>query len=116
MTEQEKITFVQAFFDAPTPTSGECTVALTVAKHRVMQQRYGLVGFSEAAPFPTQYELEQCELAVRYISRKGGYGEVAHKENGVDRSWASEDDLDILKRIPPLAKVVGGTADADAES
>lgn len=116
MTDNEKIAFVQAFFDAPTPTSGECTVALTVAEHRIMQQRYGLAGFSDTTPFPSQYELEQCELAVRYISRKGGYGEVAHNENGVSRTWANEDDLDILKRIPPLAKVVGGTANADAES
>ena len=62
---------------------------------------------------PAQFEMEQCELAVRYFARRGAYGEVAHNENGINRAWASEDDLDIMKRIPPLAKVVGGTANAD---
>ena len=118
MTEQEKITFVQAFFDNA-PSVSDCTVALLVSKQRVMQQRYALVGFDDATPFPTQFEIEQCELAVRYIARKGGYGQVTHSENGISRTWASEDDLDILKRIPPIAKVVsrsGGEEDAESIS
>lgn len=112
MTDNQKIAFVQAFFDDP-PTDKECQVALQVAEHRVMVQRYGLTGFTDATAFPSQFEMEQCELAVRYFARRGAYGEVTHNENGINRAWASEDDLDILKRIPPLAKVVGGTANAD---
>ena len=110
MTDSEKIAFVQAFFDTA-PSVADCTVALLVSKNRVMQQRYGLAGFSDTTPFPTQFEIEQCELAVRYISRKGGYGQVTHSENGISRTWASEDDLDILKRIPPIAKIVARSAE-----
>ena len=114
MTDQEKITFVQAFFDTA-PSVSDCTIALLVSKQRIMRQRYGLTGMSESTPFPSQYEIEQCELAVRYIARKGGYGQVTHSENGISRTWASEDDLDILKRIPPLAKVVARFEDEEEE-
>ena len=106
MTDNEKITMVQAFFE-DAPSTAVCTAALLKGRYAVMQQRYGLVGFTDDTPFPVQFEMEQCELAARWISRQGGYGEIAHNENGINRTYASEDDSDILKRIPPYAKVVG---------
>ena len=105
MTDNEKRQMVQAHFEGELPEY-LVNAALVKGRAAVMQQRYGLVGWTEETAFPTQFEMEQCELAARWISRQGGYGEVTHKENGIDRTWASEDDTDILKKIPPLAKVM----------
>lgn len=105
MTDNEKQVMLQAFFEDELPSSLK-TAALMKGRHAVMQQRYALVGWTEDTEFPAQFDMEQVELAARWISRQGGYGEVSHNENGINRTWGSEDDTDILKKIPPLAKVV----------
>lgn len=112
MTDNEKITLVQAFFD-DAPSTALCTVALKKAHYAVMQQRFSLVGWTEETEFPAQFDMEQVELAARFISRMGGLGEVSHNENGINRTWASEDDTDILKRIPPFIKVVANESVSD---
>ena len=54
-----------------------------------------------------RYDMIQCELGSRYFLRRGGQGEINHEENGVNRQWASVDDIDILNRLTPFAKVGG---------
>lgn len=57
----------------------------------------------EGAEVPEKYQMLQCQLAVRYIARRGGYGEISHSEGGVSRSWASPDDADLLNQVTPKA-------------
>ena len=59
----------------------------------------------EGASVPEKYQMLQCQLAARYIARRGGDGEVSHSEGGVSRSWASPDDADLLSRVTPLAGI-----------
>ena len=106
MTDNEKIEMIQAHFADEIPST-LLAVALVKGRYAVMQQRFGLVGWDEDTDFPVQFDMEQVELAARWISRQGGYGEIAHNENGINRTYGSEDDIDILKKIPPLAKVGG---------
>lgn len=54
---------------------------------------------------PARYEMTQCELASRLFLRRGGEGEKAHNENGINRTYGSVDDEDILSRLTPYAKV-----------
>jgi hypothetical protein len=56
---------------------------------------------------PARYDTIQCELASRLFLRRGSEGETTHEENGVNRSYGSVDDSDILQRLTPFAKVGG---------
>lgn len=56
---------------------------------------------------PEEYEMLQCELAARYFFRMGGEGELAHNENGVNRTYHTTNDEELLREIIPYAKVVG---------
>ena len=56
---------------------------------------------------PTDYDVLQCQLAARYFLRRGGEGEVTHSENGINRTYGSVNDSDLLQEIVPFAKVGG---------
>lgn len=63
----------------------------------------GSVGVTEV---PKKYAVLQAELAARYSLRAGGEGEISHNENGVNRTYGSVNDEDLLREIMPYAKVM----------
>ena len=79
-------------------------VYLAKAEEAILNEMYPF-GCGENAVVPQRYNMTQCELAVRYILRRGAEGESAHNENGINRTYASVNDSDILSRI---MQVVGG--------
>lgn len=46
-----------------------------------------------------KYERLQCKLAARYILRRGAEGETAHNENGINRTYKSVNDEDLLCEV-----------------
>lgn len=56
---------------------------------------------------PSEYDVLQCQLAARYFLRRGGEGEVTHSENGINRTYGSVNDSDLLQEIVPFAKIGG---------
>ena len=56
---------------------------------------------------PSEYDVLQCQLAARYFLRRGGEGEVTHSENGINRTYGSVNDSDLLQEIVPFGKVGG---------
>ena len=56
--------------------------------------------------FEPRYEMLQVKLATRYFLRRGGEGEIRHSENGIDRTYGSVNDEDLLMEITPFAKVI----------
>jgi hypothetical protein len=48
---------------------------------------------------PEKYEMLQCELATRYLQRRGGEGEITHNENGINRTYGSVNDSDLLQEV-----------------
>ena len=104
MTEAEKIAYVKAISDETDETA--ISAFLSKAKSAILNEMYRVwSAWPENASVPARYEIAQCELAVRYLNRRGGEGETVHKENGVDRTYGSPDDADILRRITPIAEV-----------
>lgn len=104
MTEFEKIAYVETISDE---TDEDIISAfLTKAESAILNEMYRVwSAWPEDAKVPEKYHVAQCELAVRYIYRRGGEGETAHSENGINRTWDSPDDADILRRITPIAEV-----------
>ena len=105
MTDEQKIAKVKTLVENdPSATDEVCGVYLELAQDAILGRRYPF-GIPDVYDI-SQYDLKQCELASRYFLRRGGQGEITHNENGVNRTYQSVNDEDILRTIPQIAKVV----------
>ena len=103
MTEQDKINFISAHVNDSSVTESIIKAYIADAEDSVRKRMYPLGNGEETVP--ERYDVTVCKLAVRYILRRGGEGELSHTENGVSRSYGSVDDSDILRTIIPYAKL-----------
>ena len=109
MKKAEKIARVQTLLDNdPLATDDLITVLLEDAENTILNRIYPF-GIPDDAEMPYRYEVLQCRLAQRYFLRRGAEGEIVHNENGVNRTYDSVDDRDLLDTIVPIAKAIGVT-------
>lgn len=107
MTTAEKIARVQTLLDNDASASASLvTILLDDAEIAILNRIYPF-GIPNDAEMPTRYESIQCKLAQRYFLRRGAEGEIAHNENGVNRTYDSVDDEDLFKTVVPIAKAIG---------
>ena len=90
-----------------TATDDLIKVYLRLASNKMLERLYPFDADKEESDLPERYETIQCELASRLFLRRGGEGETNHEENGVNRTYATVDDEDLLSRLTPFAKVGG---------
>ena len=104
MTVKEKIELVKVLGDGDTRlTDAVVSALLSQAKTVMLAKRYP---FGEVdTELPAKYDTIQCQLAIRYYSRMGAEGEIAHTENGIARTYASVNDNDLLNMIVPVVGV-----------
>ena len=104
MTEQEKISFINAIA-GETISSTISTAMLKRAEYAIRNRMYPfnlpLDSNGSAITFvvPEQYETLQCELALRYYDKMGAEGESVHIENGIHRHYDSSTEEDLLKEV-----------------
>ena len=91
MTTAEKITMAQTLIGDTAATDALVSVYLDDANSAILRRRYQML---------------QVKLAVRYFLRRGGEGEMRHSENGIDRTYGSVNDEDLLMEVTPFAKVI----------
>ena len=105
MTDAEKLTMAQTLIGTdPDATDALVTVYLDDAKAAILRRRYPF-GIPDGAEIEPLYEMLQVKLAVRYFLRRGGEGEIAHNENGINRTYGSVNDEDLLMCVTPFAKI-----------
>ena len=105
MTQQNKIARVKTLLDNDSAaTDSLITVFLDEANDLILNRMYPF-GIPQGTEIPTRYETYQCRLAQRFFLRRGAEGEIVHNENGVNRTYESVDDEDILRNIIQIAKV-----------
>ena len=108
MTDVEKIAMVKTLVENDAEATDEVVpVYLNLALNAMLERLFPYDSTKEAEDVPVRYDTLQCELAARYFLRRGGQGEISHEENGINRTYGSVDDEDILKRLTPFAKVGG---------
>ena len=87
------------------------TVYLDLAEDLVMRRLYPF-GSPQGATLPSSLEVKVLEVAAYMINKRGAEGQTAHKENGVDRTYAAGGvPDDMLREIVPMAVAVGGATD-----
>lgn len=105
MTDFEKIATVKTMLgDCEDATDDIIQVYLQMAENTMLKRLYPFATTPQI--LPSQYEMDECELAVRYINRRGAEGETSHNENSINRTYGSVDDNDILLRLIPFAKLL----------
>jgi len=105
MTETEMILTVQSLLGNDTEATEEVvSLYLQMALQKMVDRLYPFDDTKTS--IPERYQMTQCELAVRLFLRRGGEGEKAHNENGINRTYGSVDDEDILSRLTPFAKLI----------
>ena len=107
MTQEQMVSTMKALVGDDTLTNEIAGVYLHLASAKMLKRLYPFDDTKEESDIPASYHIDQCELGARLFLRKGGEGEVSHEENGVNRTYASVDDEDILSRLTPFAKVGG---------
>ena len=80
-------------------------VYLRLAAAKILDKCYPFGYDTETATVPERYKNKQLDLAVILYYKRGAEGETTHNENGVNRSFESEQS--ILKSVTPNVKVVG---------
>ena len=108
MTQAEKIAMVKTLVENDADaTDTVVPVYLTLAMNKMLERLYPYDTGKDSGDIPVRYDTVQCELAARLFLRRGSEGENNHEENGVNRTYATVDDEDILCRLTPFAKVGG---------
>lgn len=105
MTLTEKITMAQTLIGDSEATDSLVSAYLEDAKLAILRRRYPF-GLPDSADIEPLYEMLQVKLAVRYFLRRGGEGEITHNENGINRTYGSVNDEDLLMCVTPFAKVI----------
>ena len=107
MTDAEKIDIVTTLVDHdPEATTEVVRVYLLSAAQRILDRLYPYNREKYADGVPEEYGYLHCELAARLFLRRGGEGEKSHEENGINRTYDSVDDEDILSRLTPYVAVM----------
>jgi hypothetical protein len=107
MNDAEKTAMVQTLVENDSEATAEIVaVYLALACNAMLERLFPYDSGKTAENIPPRYDSLQCELAARYFLRRGGQGEIAHSENGVNRTYQSVNDEDLLRMIPQIAKVM----------
>ena len=77
---------------------------LRISKQKILNRRFPFDEKCRQGEVPEEYEMLQLELACTLINKRGAEGESVHNENGVSRSYRTEND--ILFEITPLVGVL----------
>lgn len=108
MTTAEKIAYIRKLMPdiSDTELSDDVVaVYLELSEHSILERRYPY-GIPDNIEFPARYDLLSCEITAALISKMGGEGEIAHSENGINRTYASSFiPGDMLKSVVPFVGV-----------
>ena len=104
----EEIALVRTLAGDPSADDALAGAYLRVARGAILAARNPLADDPSSCAWEARYDTLLCEVAADLLCRRGAEGETAHKENGVDRTWASAGiSRHLLQRVVPRGRVMG---------
>lgn len=102
MTTEEKLVRLEVLISPDTAGNDLLMILLDQAAGVVLNRRYPY-GVPEGAEVPCEYEHIQIQIAVELFSKRGAEGQIAHNENGINRTYEAADvSPSLLRRIVPV--------------
>ena len=114
MTDAEKLTILKMVVgDADTDETLSAYLSLALSK---MLNRLYPYDNSDERTLPARYDALHIEIAAYMLNKRGGEGETAHRENGINRTYADADiPKDLLSQIVPYCGVIGVIEDESSQ-
>lgn len=104
MTDTDKITLLKQMYDGD-ESDAVLSTYLSLAADKILNRLYPYD--TSKTEIPDRYVRTQISIACYLLGKRGAEGETAHKENGIDRTYASADvPEDMLKDIVPFCGVI----------
>ena len=104
MTDNEKLELLKNMYDGD-ESDAVLSTYLALAADKILNRLYPFD--TSKTEIPDRYIRTQISIACYLLGKRGAEGETAHKENGIDRTYASADvPEDMLKDIIPLCGVM----------
>lgn len=86
------------------------TTCLNIAGRKICNRCYP---FRECTTVPQKYYALQIEIAAYLVNKMGAEGEIAHNENGINRTYESASVPEsMLREITPFIGTFGGADNA----
>ena len=107
MTQAEKLQLLKAMV-GDSDTEEVLLAYLNIAGNKIINRAYPYESeVIEVTEVPTRYDFLQCEIAAYLLNKRGAEGEVAHRENGIDRTYESSDVPEsMLSSVTPMCGVL----------
>ena len=107
MSENEKLEMIRNM-TGETDTA-VCSTYLMLAAAKISRRLYpfGLPDNVCIADVPAEYAMNQIDIAVYLLNKRGAEGQVSHSENGISRTYGDADVPEsMLRGIVPYVGVV----------
>jgi hypothetical protein len=107
MTDAEKLLLLrEAVGEADTDET--LSAYLSLAKSKILNRLYPYGGNRADLEIPARYDGLHIQITTYMLNKRGGEGETAHRENGINRTYADADiPKDLLSEIVPYCGVIG---------
>lgn len=104
MTQAEKMTALKGMVGG-SDTDEVLSGYLDIAGQKILAKAFPFD--SSVIEVPDRYSLLQCEIAAYLLNKRGAEGQLAHNENGTDRTYESADvPPSMLKAVIPSCGVL----------
>lgn len=107
MTDAEKIVLLRQTVGTA-DTDETLSAYLSLAKSKMLNRLYPYGNYTGETELPSRYDGLHIEITTYMLNKRGGEGETAHRENGINRTYADADiPQDMLSEIVPYCGVIG---------
>lgn len=110
MTDLEKLAQIKLLLGEGGSLPSDTTLNgyIGLAKQEILNWMYSQIGGvpTEVTDVPTKYEVTQIYAVVAGYTHAGAEGEKVHNENGINRSFSTNDMLDYIhQNVYPIVRI-----------
>lgn len=105
--DYELLSILKTMIEDTGDTDDTLFTYLSIARSKIICRAFPYAKPTDCLAVPEKYRFLQCEIAAYLLNKRGGEGETAHRENGINRTWPTADiPKDMLSQIVPYCGVI----------